>query len=64
MNYASLNGHHETVFKIHHSEAARRLECKQKREAKRIVGCEEGQEGPFWSSYFILETQDLRVFIR
>ena len=58
MNYASLNGHHETVFKIHHSEAARRLECKHKREAKNIVGCEEGQEGPFW--FFLFYIGDTR----
>ena len=58
MNYASLNAHHETVFKIHHSEAMRRLECKHKREAKHIVGCEEGQEGPFW--FFIFYIGDTR----
>jgi len=45
--YSSLNAHHEVMFKIHHSEAARRLECTHKREAKDIVGWEEGQEGPF-----------------
>ena len=37
VNYASLNGHHETVFKICDSEAARILECKHKREAEHIV---------------------------
>ena len=58
MNYASLNAHHETLFKVRHSEAARRLECKHKREAKHIVGCEEGQEGPFL--FFLFYIGDTR----
>ncbi len=37
MNYASLNAHHETVFKIRDSKAVRILECKHKRQAKYIV---------------------------
>lgn len=58
MNYASLNEHHENVFKIHHFEAVRRLECKHKRETKHIVCCEEDQEGPFW--FFLFYIGDTR----
>jgi len=54
VNYASLNAHHETVFKIRHSKAARRLECNHKRKAKHIVDWEEGQEGPFWLFLFYI----------